>query len=134
MFIGSGSFECLQSNRSKIPEALFIQASDLDATIDSKKDPLKCIGEVRCRPIQSNTSVTQFEFIPKTWGDRNRTKFPLALVKLVEKCIERFSRHSAPVETIRHQSERVIGRFWLMLADQLEKGGNFPWGSNPLEK
>lgn len=134
MFIGSGSFECLQSNRSKIPKALSIQASYLDATIDSKKYPLKCIGEVRCRPIQSNTSVTQIEFIPEIWGDRNRTKFPLALVKLVEKCIEGFSGHSAPVQTIRHQSERVIGRFWLMLANQLEKGGDFPWGSNSLEK
>ncbi len=109
MFIGSGSLQRLQSKRSKIPEAFLIQASNLDATIDSKKDPLKRIGEVRCRPIQSDTPVTQIEFIPETWGDRNGTKCPLALAKLFEKCIERFSRHSALVETIRHQSERVSG-------------------------
>ena len=134
MFIGSGSLQRLQSKRSDIPEALLIQASNLDATIDSKKDSLKCVGEVRCRPIQSNTSVTQTEFIPETWGDRNNTKCTLALVKLFEKCIERFSRHSALVETIRHQSERVSGRFWLMPTDQLEKGGHFPWSSDLLEK
>lgn len=51
MFMGSGSIQGLQSKRSKIPEVLFIQASDLYGTIYSAKDSLKRIGEVRCRAI-----------------------------------------------------------------------------------
>lgn len=58
-------------------------------------------------PITEPNHSSQIEFIPETWGDRNSTKCTLALVKLFEKCIERFSRHSALVETLRHQSERL---------------------------
>jgi len=85
VFIGFGSLQRLQSKRSTIPKVLFVQASNLDATFDSRKDTLKGICEVRCRPIQSNASVTQIEFIPKTWGNRNGMKCPLALMKLLKK-------------------------------------------------